>query len=65
MSFNLPDPPQPAPPAMPAAPAPPPTFGAQSQPQGSKPQPKGQPTFLGAGLTATPAQSGGKTLLGQ
>lgn len=58
--------PQPAPalPAIPAQPAPPPMFGAQSSPSTSKPQPKGQPTFLGAGLQANPSNTGQKTLLG-
>lgn len=54
----------PALPAIPQAPSPPPMFGQQSQPSGSKPQPKGQPTFLGAGLQANPSNTGQKTLLG-
>lgn len=56
-------------PALPAIvnqPAPPPMFMAQqSAPQGSKPKPTGQPTFLGAGLSANPSNTGQKTLLGQ
>lgn len=65
MSFNLPGAaPTPAAPAVPAAPAAPPMFGQQAQPN-AKPQPKGQPTFLGAGLQANPSNTGQKTLLGQ
>ncbi len=52
-------------PVLPATtPAPPPAFGLA--PQGQKPQAKTfAPTFLGAQLSATPSQTGGKTLLGQ
>ena len=65
MSFSLPSTPQPAAPVLPSAtPAPPPAFGQMSQP-GQKPQAKAsQPTFLGAGLTANPSNTGQKTLLG-
>jgi hypothetical protein len=53
----------PTPPAIPAQPTPPPAFG--SAPQGQKPQAKAsQPTFLGAQLTANPANTGQKSLLG-
>lgn len=57
-------PPTPAAPAIPAAPASPPVFGQSTTGQKPKPQ-SSQPTFLGAGLTATQAQAPGKTLLGQ
>lgn len=65
MSFNLPSAsPQHAAPVLPSAtPSPPPAFG--SAPQGAKPSAKSSsPTFLGAGLTANPANTGTKTLLG-
>lgn len=66
MSFMTPSAPAtPAAPALPATtPSPPPAFG--NAPQGSKPKAKAsQPTFLGAELTANPANTGQKTLLGQ
>ena len=64
MSFNLPSPPTPPAPVLPQAPAAPPMFG-ETQPQGQKPTAKAsQPTFLGAGLTPNPANTGQKTLLG-
>ena len=64
MSFMSP-PPAPAAPVLPATtPAPPPAFGLA--PMGQKPKAaSSQPTVLGGQLTASPAQQGGKTLLGQ
>lgn len=63
--FSAPNAPTaPALPAIAAQPTPPPMFMQQSSPQGSKPKPTGQPTFLGAGLTANPTNTGQKTLLG-
>lgn len=58
-------PPSPAPlPAIPSTPSPAPMFGAQIAP-GQKPGAKSsQPTFLGGGLFANPANTGQKTLLG-
>ncbi len=62
MSFGTP--PTPPAPVLPNAPAPPPMFGSPTSP-GQKPQAKSsQPTFLGKGLFASPADSGQKTLLG-
>lgn len=49
--------------AAPQAPAPLPPV---QQPTGTKPKVKSmQPTFLGAGMTAQPGQTGEKTLIGQ
>ena len=65
MGFATPSINMPALPTMPAAPAPPPAFGTPATP-GTKPgQKRSEPSFLGSGLFANPANTGQKTLLGQ
>lgn len=64
MSFSPPGAQQAPAPVIPQQPAPPPAFGLS--PVGQRPQAKAmQPTFLGAGLTANPTNTGNKTLIGQ